>query len=202
VSWLIPATVVFYVVCAATALLAGEIYAIAAVGAGLIPLTAVTLITATARAKTVGDDAARRDATSAEHTDPFPGIGVDDTTPLGDTPEHSDAERVAKPDPRLERRLEVEVHVLERWVPAQLSRGHFPTQVLQAPDEEGHLGVVQQPGSSQAADMGDRSDQVVVGQLAVDLDRAREVGHACVGFAAEPPAPGPHRPSVVRCPSS
>lgn len=105
VSWLIPATVVFYVVCAATALLAGESYAIAAVGAGLIPLTAVTLITATARAKTVGDDAARRDATSAEHTDPFPGIGVDDTTPLGDTPEHSDAERVAKPDPRLERRL-------------------------------------------------------------------------------------------------
>jgi hypothetical protein len=105
VAWLIPATAVFYVICAVVALLSdGGAYAVAALGAGMIPLTAATLITATARAKTTVADGGRDDATSADHTDPFPGIGMDDSTPLGDTPEHSDAERVATPDPRSRRR--------------------------------------------------------------------------------------------------
>jgi hypothetical protein len=99
VSWLIPATATFYVLCAGAALLAGGTYAAAAIGAGLIPLTAATLLTASARAKTVGDGARRRETTSGEHTDPFPAIGIDDSTPLGDTSEHSGADRLGKPDP-------------------------------------------------------------------------------------------------------
>jgi hypothetical protein len=90
--WLIPATAAFYVLCAIAALVSGGAYAIAALAAGLIPLTAATLIVATARAKTT---AAGGDASASDHEDPLPGIGADDSTPLGDTPEHSDAERVA-----------------------------------------------------------------------------------------------------------
>jgi hypothetical protein len=52
-------------------------------------------IVATARAKTTP---AGGDASASEHEDPLPGLGADDTTPLGDTPEHSDAERVATRD--------------------------------------------------------------------------------------------------------
>jgi hypothetical protein len=104
VVWLIPATALFYAICAVVALFSGGTYAIAALGAGLIPLTAATLITATARAKTTAVGGERRETAAADHTDPFPGVGVDDSTPLGDTAEHSDAERVATPDRRPGRR--------------------------------------------------------------------------------------------------
>jgi hypothetical protein len=103
VAWLVPATVAFYILCAIAALVAGGAYAIAAIVAGLIPFTAATLITATNRAKTVGEGGRTRDTTSEASDDPFPGIGADDETPLGDTPEHSDAERVAEPDRRFQR---------------------------------------------------------------------------------------------------
>jgi hypothetical protein len=87
-EWLIPATMAFYVVCAAAAaLFAGGWFAIAALAAGLIPLTAAMLIVAVARSKTAPGDGAPRETTSDDHTDPFPGIGLDDATPLGDTPE-------------------------------------------------------------------------------------------------------------------
>jgi len=102
VSWLIPATVAFYVLCTVAASAAGGAYAVAALAAGLIPLTAVTLITATARARTESAGGVRRDTAAAEHADPFPGLGIDDGTPLGDTPEHSEAERVGKPDRRFQ----------------------------------------------------------------------------------------------------
>ena len=36
--------------------------------------------------------------------EPLGPLTPDDETPLGDTPEHSDAERVARPDPRFHRR--------------------------------------------------------------------------------------------------
>jgi hypothetical protein len=88
VSWLLPVIAVFFVIAAAAGALAGGKYVIAAVGVSLIPLTAIALIAATTRAKTAGDD-----------DDVLPGMGMDDETPLGDTSEHSDAERVA-PDPR------------------------------------------------------------------------------------------------------
>jgi hypothetical protein len=99
VVWLVPATLAFYVICAIAASLAGGAYAVATMVAGLIPLTAVALLTATARAKTAGDGAGLRDL-AAESGDPFPGIGADSATPLGDSPEHSTAERVAQPRPR------------------------------------------------------------------------------------------------------
>jgi hypothetical protein len=100
VAWLVPATVAFYIACAIAGLAAGHKYAIAAIVAGLIPFTAVTLLTATVRSKTVAGDGARRETTAASSSDPAPGIGADDETPLGDTAEHSDAERVATPDYR------------------------------------------------------------------------------------------------------
>jgi hypothetical protein len=104
IAWTIPATVLFYAVCAAAALVAGGEYVVAAVLAAAIPLTAATLITATARAKTVAGDDAPCDATAEEHADPFPGIAIDDATPLGDTSELSGAERTGKPDRHTERR--------------------------------------------------------------------------------------------------
>jgi hypothetical protein len=82
VAWMVPATLVFYALCATAGLAAGSKYAVAAFVAGQIPLTAVTLLTATTRAKTGTGEA-------ADHRDPFPGVGVDDETPLGDTREHS-----------------------------------------------------------------------------------------------------------------
>jgi peptidoglycan/LPS O-acetylase OafA/YrhL len=86
VAWLVPATALFYIAAAVAAALAGGKYVIAALGASVVPLTAAALIVATAREKTAGD-------AGADHRDPFPGIGVDDATPLGDTSEHSDADR-------------------------------------------------------------------------------------------------------------
>jgi membrane-bound ClpP family serine protease len=102
IAWLIPATVGFFVVFAVAGLLAGTKYAVAAIAAGLIPFTAATALTATARSKTVSQDGRRRETTRAASDDPLPGIGADDATPLGDTTEHSDAERVASPDDRFE----------------------------------------------------------------------------------------------------
>jgi hypothetical protein len=99
VAWLVPATLAFYVICAIAASVAGGAYAVAAMVAGLIPLTAVALLTATARVKTAWDGDGLGDR-SAESDDPFRGIGADSATPLGDTPEHSTAERVTQPRPR------------------------------------------------------------------------------------------------------
>jgi hypothetical protein len=101
-AWLVAATVVFYGLCAIGGLAAGAGYAIAAVAAGMIPFTAVTIMTAASRAKTAERGGDRRDTTAEESDDPFPSIGGDDATPFGDTPEHSDAERVARPDDRFE----------------------------------------------------------------------------------------------------
>jgi peptidoglycan/LPS O-acetylase OafA/YrhL len=81
VDWVVAAVTVFYLLCIALAALAGGEYALAAAGAALVPLTAAALVVATARAKT-GSDGDR---------DPYPGVGMDDATPLGDTDQHSDA---------------------------------------------------------------------------------------------------------------
>ena len=71
-----------YIVLAAAASVAGSEYSLAALAAGVIPLTAVSLIVATVRLKTAHGDA---------DDDPVPGLSLDDETPLGDTSEHSDA---------------------------------------------------------------------------------------------------------------
>jgi hypothetical protein len=81
----------FYVLIAVGAASAGIEYAIASLLAALIPLTALALLLATIRAKTAGDGEHLLDTTPEADDDPFPGIGMDDKTPLGDTPEHSPA---------------------------------------------------------------------------------------------------------------
>jgi NO-binding membrane sensor protein with MHYT domain len=104
ISWLLPATAGWYLLSAIAASTAGTEYALAALAAGMIPMTAAAILVASARSKTVRSGHRPVDVTGVNDDDPFPGIGVDDETPLGDTPEHSDAERVARPDPRLARR--------------------------------------------------------------------------------------------------
>jgi hypothetical protein len=76
-----------YVVGAIAGAFVGWEYALAAILAGVIPLTAVSLIIATAVAKTEPDDGGLHDAAADRHDDPYPGIGVDTDTPLGDSPE-------------------------------------------------------------------------------------------------------------------
>jgi hypothetical protein len=101
VQWSIGGVAAFYIACAiAAGVLAGKAYGIATLLAGLIPATAVALTLATAREKTAPSV---DDATADAGGDPHPGIGMDDKTPLGDTPEHSDAE--GDPHAERERRL-------------------------------------------------------------------------------------------------
>ena len=86
-----------YVAFAAAAALSGGEYAVAAIFAGLIPLTAVCLWVATVR-----------QTTAEGEESPYPGIALDEETPLGDTPEHSEAfededETEPRPTPRFRR---------------------------------------------------------------------------------------------------
>jgi hypothetical protein len=91
--WPLLYVVAFYIVVALAAGLSGTEYAVAGFLAGAVPLTAVALIVATARRKTVEtSDGRARDVSAEAANDPFPGIGIDDETPLGDTPEHSKAD--------------------------------------------------------------------------------------------------------------
>jgi hypothetical protein len=96
----IAGVVAFYLICAAAAAVADPTYAVIALLAGLIPASAVLLLAATMRAMTEGDEGHRVDPTSEASEQPAPGIGMDDDTPLGDTPEHSDAERIATQEER------------------------------------------------------------------------------------------------------
>jgi hypothetical protein len=80
-----------YAVAAVAAGRLGAIWAVGALAAGIIPMTAVSLLLATVRCKTIETESGLRDA-SGDRDDPFPGIGLDDETPLGDTNEHSDLE--------------------------------------------------------------------------------------------------------------
>jgi hypothetical protein len=94
-AWTIGGLALFYVAVAGGAALAGAEYAIAALIAGLVPMTAACLWIATVRRSTAeGDDA------------PFPTLSLDDDTELGATPAHSDAvdeEAGARPTPRFRR---------------------------------------------------------------------------------------------------
>jgi peptidoglycan/LPS O-acetylase OafA/YrhL len=94
----------FYLVCAAVAAIADPTYAVIALLVGLIPAAAALLLMASMRSKTAAGRNRPQDATRAAGDDAMPGIGMDHATPLGDTSEHSDAERVAQPDRRFERR--------------------------------------------------------------------------------------------------
>jgi hypothetical protein len=90
--WAIAGVGLFYVLTAIAAATAGVSYAAAALAAGIIPMAAVSIVVAMVRDKTVADEGGRlRDRSAEDSEDPAPGIGVDDETPLGDTPEHSKA---------------------------------------------------------------------------------------------------------------
>jgi hypothetical protein len=80
----------FYVLCAIAAAAAGPVYAIAALAAGVIPMTALAIMVAVARAKTSAGDGGLSDSSREADDDPFPGIGFDEGTPLGDTPDHAE----------------------------------------------------------------------------------------------------------------
>jgi hypothetical protein len=79
----------FYLVCTAVAASVGWGVAVAALAAGFVPMTALTLAFATARSKTAAGEHGLRD-TSIEDDSPYAAVGMDDETPLGDTPEAHD----------------------------------------------------------------------------------------------------------------
>ena len=101
------------------------------------------------------------------------------------------------PDALRERRLDVEVDVLERGVPGEATRLDVFGEAVEPGDELVDLGSAQQADAPETADVGDRSDEVVGRELPVDVDRGRERLEPLVARLAEPPAPEPHRPSVV-----
>jgi hypothetical protein len=92
---------VWYAVLAAAAGLAGPEYAISGLFAGVIPLTALSLMVATIRRKTVvTEDGHLRDISADSNDDPAPGIGLDDGTALGDTPARADSPADQQPGGR------------------------------------------------------------------------------------------------------
>jgi hypothetical protein len=80
----------FYVVSAIAASESGAAYAFAALVAGTVPATAAVLTYATARRKTRQREDGDLEDLSVEDDSPFPGVGFDDRTPLGDSPELHD----------------------------------------------------------------------------------------------------------------
>jgi hypothetical protein len=90
--WLMGCIAGFYVVAAAAAAVAGGEYVLIALLAATIPSSAALLLYATTQTKGVASD--------TPDDDPYPGIGVDDATPVGDTPEHSDAREGTPVEPR------------------------------------------------------------------------------------------------------
>jgi small-conductance mechanosensitive channel len=104
----------FYVLAAALAAPLVASYAIAALLAGVIPTTAVAIVVATTRAKTTAADDRLRDTSADDHDEPIPGIGLDDATPLGDSPRVHD---------------DLSAHDLPKGYPARRRRHrHWPEQ--------------------------------------------------------------------------
>jgi hypothetical protein len=91
VVWAIAGVVVFYVLVGLAASAAGVEYGLVGVAAGVIPLSAVALLLATMRSRTAESVGRLRDDSGDPDADPAPGLGMDDQTPLGDTPDHPDS---------------------------------------------------------------------------------------------------------------
>jgi hypothetical protein len=90
-QWALAGLALFYLILAAAAGAAGTSYMLAGLAAGVIPLSALALLVATVRSKTVAERDGLRDASAADSEDPYPGVGLDEGTALGESPEHSDA---------------------------------------------------------------------------------------------------------------
>jgi hypothetical protein len=81
---------VFYLVCGIAAAFVGPGEAAATLAAGAVPMTAAAVTVALMRRKSRAEDGRIRDV-SVEDQSPFPGIGMDDETPVGASPEvHAD----------------------------------------------------------------------------------------------------------------
>ena len=87
-EWAFLGVAAFYAICAiAAAAGVGPTAGLAVLLAGTVPLTAVAVWVAHARSKTAGrDEREFQDAEAEDHEDPVPGIGLDSSRPLGDTP--------------------------------------------------------------------------------------------------------------------
>ena len=102
-----------------------------------------------------------------------------------------------RPDLLDEGRLDVHVDVLEGGVPFERPGRRVAGEGHQAVGQAADLVIGQETRPTESSDVRDRTRDVVGGEGGVDLDRAGEIRHARIRVAAEPPAPGPHRPSVV-----
>jgi hypothetical protein len=87
--WALGGVAVFYLLAAVIAAFADPAYGVATLLAGIVPATAVALVLATTRAKTVRSGGRLRDTSADDENDPYPGIGMDDDTPVGATTEHA-----------------------------------------------------------------------------------------------------------------
>jgi len=94
-----------------------------------------------------------------------------------------------RPDPLGEGGLEVEMNVLEGGIPGERAGRHLRPQRFEAGDHCVALLGGQQARGGQSVDVGDRTDEIVVGQRRVDLDRSGEVRTALVAPLVEPAAP-------------
>jgi hypothetical protein len=87
-TWLVAGVAAFYAICTLAAVIfAGFAEAVATLLAGIIPMTGAALWVATTRGKTLWQKDRPEDAALGADDDPFPGVGIDDERPLGDTPE-------------------------------------------------------------------------------------------------------------------
>ena len=85
-----------------------------------------------------------------------------------------------RPDPVGQRRFEVEVDVLEVRVPRKRPVAHRLGQALEPGHQLVDLFGGEQPGTPETAHVRDRPGDVIGGQLPVELDRAREIGHPSI----------------------
>ena len=94
--WAFGGIAAMYLISAAVAALYNPVWAAAAIAAGVVPLTAVTLMFAAARSKTVQEGDRVADVAAADENDPFPAVGMNNTP----QPEEEAPEDQTEPDRR------------------------------------------------------------------------------------------------------
>src|ERR1035437_2647367 len=82
--------------------------------------------------------------------------------------------------------------VFQGRIPDELAGLDIGAQTYQPANERLDVLGRHQPSASKAVHMGDRAGNVVSGEGMVEIDRARELGHALVRYTFESTAPHPH----------
>jgi hypothetical protein len=100
--WVFGGVAAIYLIAGAVAALYNPLWGTAAVVAGVVPLTAVALLFATMRSKTVEKDGRVQDVAAADENDPYPAIGMNDTPQPEEEPPEDQVDRDA-PEPRFTR---------------------------------------------------------------------------------------------------